>query len=167
METCRHCVSTAHDSFVASCFSWFSNLVVCLLERFTVSDNELEGSIPTELGSLPVLRTLWLNGNKFSGVVPASLFAANSTQAIGKSIFFPGLQSSDKECHRMSRPSHFKFSDISSNALTGTIPSEIGLLRSLATFAAAQNGLVGQIPMEFGSMEQLIVSFFPFILWRH
>ena len=58
-------------------------------------------------------------------------------------------------------------SDITSNALTGTIPSEIGLLQSLATFAAGQNGLVGQIPVVFGSMVQLNVSLYPQVLRRH
>lgn len=53
-------------------------------ERFTVSENRLEGDIPTEIGSLPVLRTLWLNDNKLSGAIPAALFNAASLESIGK-----------------------------------------------------------------------------------
>lgn len=44
------------------------------------------------------------------------------------------------------------------NELNGTIPTAIGLLPGLVTFAAQQNSLVGQIPFEFESLVRLVVS---------
>ena len=38
-----------------------------------LSNNDLSGSIPTELGSLDNLQTLSLSGNQLSGCIPASL----------------------------------------------------------------------------------------------
>jgi len=47
------------------------------------------------------------------------------------------------------------------SSLTGTIPSQVGMMTSMLTFLVYTNSLTGSIPSEFGnleSLEQLIVS---------
>jgi len=41
------------------------------------------------------------------------------------------------------------------NAITGTIPTEIGLMTGLASFSAANATLTGTIPEEIGNLNQL------------
>ena len=41
--------------------------------KLYLHDNQLSGTIPTELGSLANLRILWLGGNQLSGTIPAEL----------------------------------------------------------------------------------------------
>lgn len=48
--------------------------------------------------------------------------------------------------------------DISSNDLTGPIPTEISQLELLTTFVAGENSLTGQIPLEFAALDRLFVS---------
>ena len=38
-----------------------------------LSFNQLTGEIPAELGSLPSLQSLWLQGNQLTGEIPAEL----------------------------------------------------------------------------------------------
>ena len=51
-----------------------------ILDRLSLSDNELTGPIPAELGSLASLQSLFLSRNQLSGPIPASLGNLSSLQ---------------------------------------------------------------------------------------
>ena len=51
------------------------------------------------------------------------------------------------------------FFNAASNALTGIIPTEFGLLASLRSLFLDENELFGEIPVEFGSLNSLGMCF--------
>ncbi len=93
-----------------------------------LSDNQLTGSIPPELGNLSSLETLNLSGNRLTGSIPPELGNLSS----------------------------LKFLHLSGNQLTGSIPPELGNLSSLETlYLGGNNGLTGPLPLEMGRLTNL------------
>jgi len=80
----------------------------------------MDGTVPTELGSVPQLRELSIYGQRLSGTIPTELGLL--TQAEG--IF------------------------LHENFLDGTIPSELGLLTRLTSMWLHILGLTGTVPSE-------------------
>ncbi|XP_021609557.2 receptor-like protein 13 isoform X1 [Manihot esculenta] len=96
----------------------FKGDILNYLFGLDLSDNNLEGQIPYQLGKLSQLRALNLSHNCLTGSIPASL--SNLTQ----------LESFD----------------LSHNKLSGQIPSQLIALHFLAVFSVAYNNLSGKIP---------------------
>ncbi|MDE2826623.1 MAG: S8 family serine peptidase [Bacteroidota bacterium] len=93
-----------------------------------LSENEgLTGQIPPELGNLERLQVLSLRYNSLSGVIPPKL------GSLGK---LRGL-------------------DLSRNSLSGTIPPQLGSLEQLQELWLHRNSLSGSIPPELGRLEKL------------
>ncbi len=108
--------------------SWFN--VQCLsgtVWRIFLTNNNLVGALPSELGDLIGLQELYFANNSISGGLPAS---------IGNLI----------NLNRM---------DISNNQLTGNIPIQIGNMTNLREIYLQENNLSGSIPNEIGSLIQL------------
>ncbi|KAJ0256436.1 Leucine-rich repeat-containing protein [Hirschfeldia incana] len=84
-----------------------------------LSENELSGEIPVELGGLKEFHALNLSHNSLSGAIPES---------------FSGLKSMESL-------------DLSYNRLQGRIPPELAELSSLAVFNVSYNNLLGAIPL--------------------
>ncbi len=91
-----------------------------------LSDNLLGGVIPTELGNLSNLDDLYLNSNQLSGSIPPE---------IGNLYMW-----------------HGSTLDLSDNQLSGEIPPELGNLSKLGNLFLDSNQLSGSIPPELGSM---------------
>ena len=106
--------------------SWFG--VGCLGgERVTgvgLSQNNLTGSIPAELGNLTLLDGLGLAGNNLTGPIPAEL--GNLTLLV--------------------------VLNLDRNNLTGSIPAELGNLTLLAFLFLFSNGLSGPVPLPVASL---------------
>ncbi|CAE7939507.1 GSO1 [Symbiodinium sp. KB8] len=102
--------------------------VICRLDALQVlslgslASNQLEGSIPSEIGDLPNLIELVLTGNKLTGPIPPEV--GNLTR--------------------------LKFLSLARNKLSGSIPAAIGRLTSLEDLALFENQLSGRIPHEIG-----------------
>ena len=47
------------------------------LQLLFLSENDLTGPVPSELGDLPTLRGLWLGGNRLTGCLPPALHDAD------------------------------------------------------------------------------------------
>jgi Leucine-rich repeat (LRR) protein len=109
------------------------------LTTLNLSPNQLTGSIPTELGNLTQLTELDLGGNQLTGSIPTEI--GNLTQLTEL--------------------------DLGGNQLTGTIPTELGNLSQLTTLdlsgieqyddngESILSGLTGSIPTSLGNLSQL------------
>jgi len=98
----------------------------------SLSENNLTGPIPTEIGNLTNLLNLHLQSNKLTGNIPVEIGnLTNLSQLL-----------------------------LSSNQLTGTIPSEIGNLVNVTDLRLDYNQLTGSIPIEIGNMTSLQYIYF-------
>nr|DAD34285.1 TPA_asm: hypothetical protein HUJ06_004925 [Nelumbo nucifera] len=141
----------------------------------SLSGLNLQGYIPSELGTLVFLRRLNLHGNRFYGSIPLQLFNATSL----RSIFLYGSIPRDLgKCRQLQRLvlASNKFSgeipdgiwpklenlvklDLSSNEFNGTIPADLGDLKSLSrTLNLSFNHFSGVIPASLGRLP-VTVSF--------
>ena len=92
--------------------------------------DELTGTIPRELASLPELRILTLSGNNLTGSIPPEL----------------------------GRLTHLRGLSLESNELSGPVPSEIGELTELTRLAVTHNtGMSGLLPSSFENL-RLVTS---------
>ncbi|MEE4359737.1 MAG: hypothetical protein V2I97_24920 [Desulfococcaceae bacterium] len=97
------------------------------LSSFVLYQNQLSGTIPAEIANLINLTLLWLGENQLNGTVPGE---------IGNLINLIAV-------------------DLSHNRLTGFIPPEIGKLVNLQYLSLSRNQLNGSIPPEIGNLVNL------------
>ena len=117
------------------------------LTHLYLHDNQLSGEIPSELGSLSNLEWLWLQRNQLSGVPPelGSLSNLERLHLSGNQLTeIPG------ELGKLSR---LESLDLSGNQLSG-VPSELGSLSNLERLDLSGNQLSG-VPPELGSLSNL------------
>uniref|UniRef100_A0A7R9UW43 Uncharacterized protein n=1 Tax=Diacronema lutheri TaxID=2081491 RepID=A0A7R9UW43_DIALT len=93
------------------------------LTSLDLTYNALTGTIPTEIGALPAIVQLKLEGNQLSGRIPYCVFhCAAAAQIEVVSLF--------------------------DNQLTGAIPTEVGLLTQLKQFWSFGNRMNCTLPTE-------------------
>jgi Leucine-rich repeat (LRR) protein len=97
------------------------------VQMINLSENNLNGTLPPELGNLPNLQDLALGLNQLSGNIPPEL--GNLTK--------------------------LHFLSFYSNQLNGNIPPELGNLADLQWLTLAGNQLIGNIPPELGNLVNL------------
>ena len=97
------------------------------LEYLSLSGNFLTGSIPSEIGDIQQLSNLYLDRNSLTGAIPAEIGALQQLSSL-----------------RLDR-----------NSLTGVIPAEIGAIQQLEELVLFDNFLTGSIPTEIGSLQRL------------
>ncbi|KAL5702627.1 hypothetical protein ACHQM5_027822 [Ranunculus cassubicifolius] len=124
------------------------------LEKLVISDANLTGFIPSEIGDCSRLSVIDLSSNSLVGMIPNSLgklqklqdLILNSNQLTGKIPVEIG------DC--VSLKNLFLFD----NRLGGSLPNELGKLLSLEVLRlGGNNGIVGKIPSEIGDCENLTV----------
>ncbi|ESQ27742.1 hypothetical protein EUTSA_v10018093mg [Eutrema salsugineum] len=93
--------------------------VLVLLFGMDLSENELSGDIPVELGGLLEIQALNLSHNNLSGVIPDSFSGLKNVESL----------------------------DLSFNKLQGRIPPRLADLSSLGVFNVSYNNLSGAIPL--------------------
>ena len=122
---------------------WLSNSSVCewynqadpedicdedlFLEYLIIEDNNLRGTLPSEISGLIALQELDLEDNQISGPIPSTV----------------GLLSNLEEL------------DLSKNDMTGTIPVQLGNLDDLDVLDLSDNNFAGSIPSSFGQLVDL------------
>ncbi|WP_372682051.1 LamG-like jellyroll fold domain-containing protein, partial [Desulfosarcina sp.] len=99
------------------------------LTDFFLPYNQLTGPIPTTLGNLLNLRSLSLQANQLTGSIPTEL--GNLTNLTRLHLY--------------------------RNQLSGSIPSELGNLSSLVELVLWENGLTGSIPTSLAGLTNLEV----------
>ena len=92
-----------------------------------LSENNLTGTIPPELGNLDALTRLDLYSNGLAGSIPAELGNLANLEAL----------------------------NLSGNDLSGPIPAELGKLSNLEELHLSNNGLSGEIPQALASLTKL------------
>ncbi|KAK1437010.1 hypothetical protein QVD17_02795 [Tagetes erecta] len=100
------------------------------LKVLSLRSNYLNGNLPSDLLSLPSLRSLFLQHNNFTSNIPA---------------FFPH---------------HLHVLDLSFNSFTGSIPPNIQYLTRLTTLYLQNNSLSGRIPdITFSRLQNVNISY--------
>lgn len=100
---------------------------MAVLKYLILSQNQLSGNIPRELGHLSKLKRLNLYGNNLTGKIPPEL----------------------------GHPPEFYWLFLDRNNLQGEIPPELGRLKSLQRLSLGKNQLSGQIPTSLSHLKQL------------
>ncbi|CAL8150886.1 unnamed protein product [Prunus armeniaca] len=101
---------------------WLSklkNLELLELATIVLSNNNISGDIPTEIGQLQLLQELYLDSNNFSGIIPDQISNLKNLEVL----------------------------NLSMNLLSGIIPSSLASLNFLREFNTSYNNLEGPIPI--------------------
>ena len=123
------------------------------LQRLYLSDNLLTGEIPAELGSLINLEGLHLWGNGLTGEIPAEL--ANLTNL--ERLNLGGNQLTGKIPAWLGSLANLQRLSLHDNQLTGPIPAWLSNLTDLERLNLTRNQLTGPIPTELGSLTSLTI----------
>lgn len=130
---------------------WFGSSFPSL-EHLDLRSCKIYGSIPTSLGNLSKLHSLYLSSNNLAGSIPA---------ALGQLI---ELQSLDLSMNSLTGPIPSTFASLGkvselllgSNFLSGSIPPVLGSISNLSVLNLSDNNLAGSIPSQLGSLSRLI-----------
>ncbi|KAJ7967516.1 Receptor protein kinase-like protein [Quillaja saponaria] len=117
-------------------------------------NNQLLGSIPTDLGMIQHLRHLDLSNNFFNGSLPTSIFNSSELQflSLSNNVISGELPESIGELTSL------QFLNLSDNALAGKIPENLTALKNLTVVSLRSNYFSGSIPGGFSFVEVLDLS---------
>ena len=113
--------------------------------------NNLEGSMPTELGSLASLTRLELWQNNLTGPIPPELGNLTSLEWL-RLVNNELTGSIPPELSNLTSLTSF---DLGGNELTGSIPAWLGNLTSLERLDLLANNLTGPVPPELSNLKSL------------
>ena len=121
------------------------------LEWLGLANNELSGLIPPELGDLYNLRILVLLNNDLTGPIPYQL---GKLQELLE-MYLEGNRLSGPIPAQLGDLRKLYFLNLTDNELSGDIPSSLGNLQELRDLHIAANDLSGPIPRELGDLSKL------------
>ncbi len=126
------------------------NLQILRLDR-----NDLYGSIPAELGQLKSVWFLSMSGNRLSGFIPPELGEMTSLSglSLGRNRLTGPIPAELGQLDRLRNLS------LGSNRLSGTIPAELERLKNLDSLELSRNSLSGPIPSELGNLRTVRLLF--------
>ena len=113
--------------------------------------NNLIGSIPPDLGNLENLEFLNIGFNKLTGEIPAELGNLNN-------LYYLNLQFNQLHGSLpvdLGNLNNLKYLWIDGNTFNGSIPSVFGSLSNLMELGLGNNQLTGNIPSELGNLNNL------------
>ena len=121
------------------------------LVKLILHNNQLTGSIPPELSQLNQLEYLTLFNNQLTGVIPPELGQLNQLRELP--LYNNRLTGSIPP--ELGQLSQLQYLTLFNNRLTGHIPPELGQLSQLEYLTLHNNQLRGTIPPELGQLNQL------------
>ena len=116
--------------------------------RLLLSDNHLNGNMPSSLGDLSNLQELDLANNQLSENIPVEL--ENLVNLHGLALSNNQLSGSIPT--ELGNLTNLRWLNLLSNQLSGSIPSELGELINLQELKLGSNHLDGAIPAELGNL---------------
>lgn len=118
-----------------------------------LSSNRLTGAIPVQLGNLASLEELSLRGNQLTGSIPAQLgnLAALQELWLNNNFLSGSIPSSLGNLHNL------RILALFTNELSGSIPASLGNLAALESLMLQWNELSGSIPAELGNLSRLVI----------
>eukprot|EP00980_Cylindrotheca_fusiformis_P009555 scaffold2100_cov87-Cylindrotheca_fusiformis.AAC.1 len=128
------------------------------LKHLALSFNELSGPIPSEIGHLQQLRSLSLRENSFSGPIPSEIGQLQQLESLG----LGENKLSGPIPSEIGNLQQLYYLGLGGNMFSGPIPSEIGNLQQLHDLILSHNiGLTGTVPVEVGQLKSIwYASFF-------
>jgi Leucine-rich repeat (LRR) protein len=124
------------------------------LLSLSLSSNPLSGSIPPEVGNLTSLLFLDVGGSQLSGSIPPQIGNLTSLEYLGLGANLSGPI--PPEIGNLSQLSWLHLHD---NQLSGSIPPEIGNLSRLTELWLEGNQLSGPIPPEIGNLTKAMLLY--------
>ena len=121
--------------------------------RLELHENALSGVLPSELGSLANLQTLYLRYNQLSGALPSELGSLANLQTLnlGDNQLSGALPS------ELGDLTNLTFLNLDFNQLSGVLPSELGDLTNLTFLNLGVNRLSGSLPLSLSNLSNLQV----------
>ncbi|KAL5555884.1 hypothetical protein UlMin_038120 [Ulmus minor] len=130
------------------------------LTALNLRNNSLEGTLPSVLDVCQRLSTVDLSSNELNGPIPDTFFTSRTLTRLNLSgnhftgsISFGGGRVSEL-IYLPPRPL-IESLDLSSNSLSGGLPSDIGNMVDLKLLNLAKNGFSGHIPKELNKLVML------------
>jgi Leucine-rich repeat (LRR) protein len=133
--------------------SWYNvwvNSEGCV-ENLTLINNQLNGTLPIELGNLKNLKYLSLYGNQINSVIPNSLYNLPKLEYFN----LYSNQISGEISSKIGNLINLEHLYLGENQLSGSIPTEIGNLTKLKGLGLGANDFIGNIPTEIGNLIEL------------
>ena len=121
------------------------------LERLNLTRNQLTGDIPPELSLLTNVQLLALGGNQLTGPIPTWLVNITNLEE----LYLWGNQFTGAIPPELGNLPGLVKLGLGENRLTGEIPTELGSLAKLERLSLSENQLTGPIPAELGSLVNL------------
>ncbi len=125
------------------------------LRSLYLHDNQISGDIPPELGDLTDLTYLNVGTNELTGVIPATL--VNLANLDNLDLYNNQLTGTIPV--ELSSLNNLRFLCLWGNQLTGNIPASLGGLVELQFLGLWSNQLEGNIPVELGNLINLSILY--------
>ncbi|XP_057819347.2 receptor-like protein kinase [Cryptomeria japonica] len=125
------------------------------LSKVDLSGNQLNGSLPSCLGSLSSLTELRLSHNRLSENIPLSFANMSSSLAVFDLEY--NVLEGETVINSICMLNNLRKVDLSASRLNGNVPACLGRLSSLTKLDLPGNGLRGNIPLSFGNMSSSLV----------
>ncbi|KAG5629263.1 hypothetical protein H5410_000980 [Solanum commersonii] len=166
-----HKIDLAENEFIGKLPSWlgmrFPTLIVLILRS-----NKFDGELPQELCHLKDLQILDLANNTFVGIIPRCIGNLSAMVKIKKKVLEDDFELNYSSRYGtliesamvMTKGNMYQYDtilvlftslDMSSNNLSGDIPTSVTRLTGLRSFNLSKNNLTGRIPNDIGDMKVL------------
>ncbi|CAN1828578.1 Receptor-like protein EIX2 [Linum perenne] len=140
-------VDLASNRFEGPVPRWSTNAT-----QFYLHENLFSGPLPRDIGTLmPRLRNLHLSENNLNGTIPSSICKMTDLQVL--SLRNNHLSGELLDCWE--ELSALWVVDVSNNDLSGKIPTSMGLLGMIGMLLLSENNLVGEIPSSLRNLSAL------------
>lgn len=121
------------------------------LQYLYLNNNNLSGEIPARIGDMSALYRIYLNNNQLSGRIPSSV--GNLTYLVHLILNDNNLQG--EIIPEISNLTNLTELELQNNALEGQIPESLVKLRSLDILYLGGNYLKGSVPAAFNDLKSL------------
>ncbi|XP_027149510.1 leucine-rich repeat receptor-like protein kinase TDR isoform X2 [Coffea eugenioides] len=128
--------------------------ITTYLRNLDLSFNKLSGTIPQDLLSPRNLLSVDLSSNLLEGPIPTEISLSLFRLRLGGNLL-----NGTVSFRSYGSLTKLTYLELDNNSLTGEIPPELGLCRSLALLNLAQNRLTGVLPVQLGNLANLQVLY--------